>query len=71
MSADKHKKKQRAFSFLRDRRYWIRHDQPQEFYFTGPPNAAMKWLVKKGFARIYRRARAGMIAGRNIFAELE
>ena len=69
MSADK-KKKQRAFKMLRDRRRWIRHDEPQEFYFTGPPSAEMAWLVQKGFAVISRRPKIGLMAGRNIFTEL-
>lgn len=71
MSADKQKKKQRAFKFLRDRRRWIRHDEPQEFYFTGPPDGILRWLVKKGFGVIRRQAKgAGPCGGRNVFTEL-
>jgi hypothetical protein len=71
MSADKHKKKQRAFEMLRDHRRWVRHDGPMSFHFSGTPSAAMRWLVEKGHAVITRRARhpAGL-AGRNVFTEL-
>ena len=71
MSADKQKKKLRAFKFLRDRRRWVRHDDPQQFEFTGPPNAILKWLVEKGFGTIHRRARHRMVAGRNVFTEID
>lgn len=71
MSADKRKKKNRAFAFLRSRRQWIRHDEPQEFSFTGPPSDELRWLVSKGFGTIWRRAGCGMVSGRNFFTEVD
>lgn len=67
MSADKRKKKQRAFAFLRDRGrggfYSIDH-----FQFTGPPDANLRWLVRKGFGRLVRQAKgASPCGGRNYF----
>lgn len=71
MSADKHKKRDRAFAFLRRRR-WGSEDGIRA-YTDSPDRPSMLWLAKKGFGAIkrlpHRVAFAGYTLRRNYFIE--
>ena len=75
MSADKHKKRDRAFAFIRSlgtqQAGWKinRHEErwgPRQRTFSGPMTDLMRYCVDRGLAKIVRQGRGGR-ANRNVF----